>query len=52
MVVIAVVSALALAGCSGNHKSQNFRVAITSNNGVSGFSIGTITVTQGNRVNI
>ena len=50
--VIAVVSALTLAGCSGNHKTQNFRVAIQSNNGVSSFNIGTITVTQGNRINI
>jgi nitrosocyanin len=50
--VVAVVSALALVGCSGNHKTQNFRVAITSTNGVSGFNIGTITVTQGNKINI
>jgi len=52
MAVVAAVSCVALAGCGGNHKTEDFRVAITSANGVSGFSIGTITVTQGNKVNI
>ncbi|MBV9410187.1 MAG: cupredoxin domain-containing protein [Acidimicrobiia bacterium] len=50
--VVAVVSALALVGCSGNHKTQNFRVAITSTNGVSAFNFATITVTQGNKINL
>jgi len=44
--------ALGLAGCGGNHKTENYRVAITSANGVSGFSIGTITVTEGDKVDI
>ena len=50
--VIAAVGAVGLAGCGGNHKTENFRVNITSTNGVSGFNIGTITVTQGNEVNL
>jgi len=50
--VVAVVSGVVLAGCSGNHKTEDFRVAITSTNGVSGFSIGTITATEGDKVNI
>jgi nitrosocyanin len=41
-----------MAGCGGNHKTEDYRVAITSTNGVSGFSIGTITVTQGDKVNL
>jgi plastocyanin len=48
--VIAAVGAIGLAGCGANHKTQTFRVAITSTNGVSGFSFGTVTVTQGNKV--
>jgi len=50
--VAVAVGGVVLAGCGGNHKTENFRVAITSANGVSGFSIGTITVTQGNKVDI
>ena len=50
--VAALVTGVAFVGCGGNHKTENFRVAITSANGVSGFNIGTITVTQGNKVNI
>jgi heme/copper-type cytochrome/quinol oxidase subunit 2 len=49
---MAVISVVALAGCGGNHKTESYRVAITSANGVSGFSIGTITVTQGDKVDI
>jgi nitrosocyanin len=52
VVVMAAVSALALVGCGGNHKTESFRVAITSANGVSCFNIGTITVTEGDKVNI
>ena len=47
---IAAVGAVGLAGCGGNHRTETFRVAITSTNGVSGFSFATITVTQGNKV--
>jgi plastocyanin len=50
--VAAAICAVGLAGCGGNHKTEDFRVAITSANGVSGFSIGTITVTEGDKVNI
>lgn len=52
MAVLAAVSAVALVGCGGNHKTEDFRVLITSANGVSGFSIGTITVTEGDKVNL
>lgn len=41
-----------MAGCGGNHKTEDFRINITSTNGVSGFNIGTITVTQGDNVNL
>lgn len=41
-----------MAGCGGNHKTEDYRVAITSTNGVSGFSIGTITATEGDKVNL
>jgi nitrosocyanin len=50
--VIATIGAVGLAGCSGNHKTENFRIDATSVNGQSAFSIGTITVTQGDKVNI
>ncbi|MBV8981870.1 MAG: hypothetical protein JO086_13280, partial [Acidimicrobiia bacterium] len=43
MSAAAVVGAIALAGCGGNHKTETFRVNITSANGVSGFNIGTVT---------
>jgi plastocyanin len=46
------VTGVLMAGCGANHKTENFRVAITSTNGVSGFSLGTVTVTQGNNVNL
>jgi nitrosocyanin len=49
---MAVISVVALAGCGGNHKTESYRVSITSANGVSGFNIGTITVTQGDKVNL
>ncbi|MBV8983713.1 MAG: cupredoxin domain-containing protein [Acidimicrobiia bacterium] len=48
----AVVGAIAIAGCGGNHKTETFRVNITSTSGVSGFSIGTITVTQGDKIDL
>jgi nitrosocyanin len=50
--VAAVACALALAGCGGNHKTEDFRIAITSANGVSSFSLGTITATEGDKVNL
>jgi len=46
------VGGVLLVGCSGNHKTENFRINATSVNGQSGFSVGTITVTQGDKVNI
>ena len=49
--VIAAVGAVGLAGCGANHNTENFRMAITSKNGVSSFSFATVTVTQGNDVN-
>jgi len=49
--VIAAVGAVGLAGCGGNHKTENFRVAIKSTNGVSSFNFATLTVTQGDNVN-
>ena len=49
--VAVAVGGVVLAGC-GNHKTEDFRVAITSANGVSGFSIATITVTEGDKVNL
>ena len=52
MAVVAVVSGVVLAACGGNHKTEDFRVAITSSGGVSGFNIGTITATEGDKVNI
>jgi len=51
-VVAVAVGGLVLAGCGGNHKTENFRINATSVNGQSAFSIGTITVTQGDKVNI
>jgi nitrosocyanin len=48
---VAVGGAL-FAGCGGNHKTEDFRVSITSANGVSAFSIGTITATQGDKVSL
>jgi len=50
--VTAAICAVGLAGCGGNHKTEDFRINATSVNGQSGFSIGTITVTQGDKVNI
>ena len=53
VVAVAVAAIGVLAGaCGANHQTEDFRVAITSSNGVSGFSLGTITVTQGNDVNL
>ena len=49
---MAVISVVALAGCSGNHKTENLRINAVAVNGQSGFSIGTKTVTQGDKVNI
>ena len=46
------VGGVVLAGCSGNHKTEAFRINATSVNGQSGFSVGTITVTEGDKVNI
>ena len=46
------VSGVILAGCSGNHKSEDFRINATIVNGQPAFSVGTITVTQGDKVNI
>ncbi|TMK87799.1 MAG: hypothetical protein E6G57_09460 [Actinobacteria bacterium] len=50
--VAVAVGGVLLVGCSGNHKTENFRINATSVNGQSGFSVGTITVTQGDKVNI
>ena len=50
--VAVAVGGVLLVGCSGNHKTENFRINATSVNDQSAFSIGTITVTQGNKVNI
>jgi len=53
VVTVAVAATgIFLTGCGGNHKTEDFRIAVTSTNGVSGFSIGTITVTQGDKVNL
>ncbi|HEV3353460.1 MAG TPA: cupredoxin domain-containing protein [Acidimicrobiales bacterium] len=50
--VAAIVSGVVLAGCGGNHATEDFRINITSANGVSGYSIGTITTTEGDKVNL
>jgi len=49
---MAAACAVLLAGCSGNHKTEDFRINAASVNGQSGFSVGTITVTQGDKVNL
>ena len=51
-VVAVVVGGLVLVGCSGNHKTESFRINAALVNGKPGFSIGTITVTQGDKVDI
>ena len=52
LAVAVAVGGVVLGGCGGNHKTEDFRVAVTSVNGVSGYSIGTITVTEGDKVNL
>jgi len=49
--VAAAASAAVLVGC-GNHKTENFRINATLVNGASAFSVGTITATQGDKVDI
>jgi nitrosocyanin len=49
--VAAAVSVLILAAC-GNSKTENFRINATVVNGVPGFSVGTITATEGDKVDI
>jgi nitrosocyanin len=47
----AAISAVLLAGC-GNNKTEHFRLNATVVNGVPAFSVGTITVTEGDKVDI
>ena len=49
---VVAVGGLVLGGCGGNHKTEDFRIAYTNTNGQAGFSIGTITVTEGDKVNL
>ena len=51
LVAAAVASALLFAGCS-NKKTENFRINATVINGASGFSVGTITVTEADKVDL
>ncbi len=50
--VVAVAGALVLAGCAGNHKTEKFQISATSVNGASAFNVGTITVTEGDKVDL
>ena len=50
--VAVAVGGLVLAGCSGNHKTEDFRINATSVNGQSGFSVGTITITEGDKIKV
>src|SRR5438270_5124866 len=47
----AITSAVILAGC-GNNKTEHFRINATTVNGVAGFSVGTVTATEGDKVDI
>jgi len=49
--VAAALSILILAAC-GNNKTEHFRVNATVVNGTPAFSVGTITVTEGDKVDI
>src|SRR5205807_2362790 len=49
--VAAALSILILAAC-GNNKTEHFRVNATVVNGTPAFSVGTVTVTEGDKVDI
>ena len=51
VVAAAVASALLFTGCS-NKKTENFRINATVINGAPGFSVGTITATEGDKVDL
>jgi nitrosocyanin len=49
--VAAALSILILAAC-GNNTTEHFRINATLVNGASGFSVGTVTATEGDKVDI
>jgi nitrosocyanin len=51
LTVAAVLSGLLLAAC-GNEKTEHFRINAAVVNGAPGFSVGTITATDGDKVEI
>jgi len=50
--VAVVFAGTLLAGCGGNHNTEDFSINATVVNGHPAFSAATITVTQGDKVNI